>query len=445
MGLIKSSAVVIVTAALILLLLANLIQLEATTQYAVIYILEDGSIAVLPPDASPKIERISDNVYTLTGDIYGRIVVQRDNIVIEGAGFRLYGSTLGTWAYTGVGINITGRANITIRNLAISFYEAAIYVEGSANVYAEYISVGNAYSGIYALSSSNITVWGSEFSYIDDRAVCIEDSNNASVIGNSFTDVFRAVHVYNSTYVSITGNEVRGWNKTYYGIYLYRTRYSNIASNIVEGRYGIYVFLSDNNMIYNNFFNNSVWNFAVVSGRNSWSVDPSEGRNILGGDKIGGNAYILAGGDGYSQTCPDENNDGFCDLPLSLDGTDKNVDLYPLKFAGEVVPVPTRTVTETITLTTTKLTTLISERTVTHRDTSTLTLTLTLRESVGVTETVTHFTEIPPSSVVITETAILERKVTDIVPSLISSIITILTLTWIAAFFLKKTAPKAAE
>lgn len=451
----NKAASVITIIALISLTLAPMAPSEASAQYTVIYILEDGSIAVLPPDASPRIEKVSDNLYAFTGNIYGRIIVQRDNIVIDGAGFKLYGSDRGTWLYAGTGINITGRANITIRNVVLSFYEAAIYIERSANISVEFVSIENVYAGIYAIWSSNIVVRRSEFRNVDDRALWIDESDNASIIGSVFADVFRAVHIYNSTNISVMRNEVRGWEKTYYGIYLYRVRYSNVVGNIVEGRYGIYVFLSDNNAIYDNLFNNSYWNFAVVSGWNSWSTSPAEGKNILGGDKIGGNAYILASGDGYSQTCSDEDKDGFCDLPLSLDGTNRNVDMYPLKFTGYAAPpAGTATITITVTSKITETVTLISERTipktVTYYNLSTLTLThtLTLRESVPITETaketVIYVTTMPPGSVVVTETAILERRVIDIVPSLLSSIITILTLTWIAAFLLKRMAPKGS-
>jgi hypothetical protein len=48
-------------------------------------------------------------------------------------------------------------------------------------------------------------------------------------------------------------------------------------------------------------------------------------RNPLGGDNLGGNAWLKPDGTGYSQTCSDADGDGICDSPYSLtqyDGTD---------------------------------------------------------------------------------------------------------------------------
>jgi 5-formyltetrahydrofolate cyclo-ligase len=57
------------------------------------------------------------NVYVLTGDMpNSSIVVKRDNIVIDGSGYRIHG--YGTGYYDG--IIISYRTNVTIKNMNIS-------------------------------------------------------------------------------------------------------------------------------------------------------------------------------------------------------------------------------------------------------------------------------------------------------------------------------------
>jgi parallel beta-helix repeat protein len=75
---------------------------------ATIYIRADGTVG-----GTDKIQRVGE-VYSLTGDISDSIVVERDNIVIDGAGYILTPGNDAT-----VGIDIRDRNNVTIKNLTI--------------------------------------------------------------------------------------------------------------------------------------------------------------------------------------------------------------------------------------------------------------------------------------------------------------------------------------
>jgi len=65
-----------------------------------------------------NIHRIG-NVYTLTGNAYGKIAVLRDDIVIDGAGYALQG-------YGDIGIFLQDRSNVTIMNMNIRLFEYGI-------------------------------------------------------------------------------------------------------------------------------------------------------------------------------------------------------------------------------------------------------------------------------------------------------------------------------
>src|SRR3990172_7986246 len=82
---------------------------------ATTYIRANGSVD--PPN--PLIQQ-NGNVYTFTGNINDSLVVQTDNIVIDGGGYALQGpgGMSGTTA-----IALTGRNNVTIRNMKVTgFY-----------------------------------------------------------------------------------------------------------------------------------------------------------------------------------------------------------------------------------------------------------------------------------------------------------------------------------
>jgi parallel beta-helix repeat protein len=62
----------------------------------------------------------SGNVYTLTGDVHRTIVVFRDGIVLDGAGYTLHGSGVGS------GVFLQERNGVTIKNMKISNFAYAI-------------------------------------------------------------------------------------------------------------------------------------------------------------------------------------------------------------------------------------------------------------------------------------------------------------------------------
>lgn len=73
-----------------------------------VYIRADGSID--PPSAN--ITSLDNVTYTFTGNINDEIVMERDNIVVDGIGYTVQG----TGSAGSRGIDLTGRSNVTIKN-----------------------------------------------------------------------------------------------------------------------------------------------------------------------------------------------------------------------------------------------------------------------------------------------------------------------------------------
>lgn len=141
----------IVTIAFMLMLLSTMLIAESACSaptLPVIRILSDGSID--PPNV--PIQRNGD-IYTFTDNIYARIVVDRDNIVIDGAGYTLKGNYNGTrtdsWVVgqgpyqesnetavpwtIGIDLANKNRYNLTVRNLNVKNFYIGMYIWTSNN------------------------------------------------------------------------------------------------------------------------------------------------------------------------------------------------------------------------------------------------------------------------------------------------------------------------
>jgi parallel beta-helix repeat protein len=90
-----------------------------------------------------------------------------------------------------------------------------------------------------------------------------------------------------------------------------------------------------NNLFYNNYFNNSIaFSNISTSSLNYFNITKTAGTNIIGGSYLAGNYWAAPNGSGFSQTCPDADDDGICDTSYSLDGI--NYDYLPLGGCLEV-------------------------------------------------------------------------------------------------------------
>jgi len=87
--------------------LVSLPEISIVKADSTIYIRPNGDI-----EATDLIERNGD-VYKFTSNIYAPIIIERNNIVLDGGGFTLEGSSIR------VAINLT-TSNVTIKNIHIT-------------------------------------------------------------------------------------------------------------------------------------------------------------------------------------------------------------------------------------------------------------------------------------------------------------------------------------
>ncbi|RLI40422.1 hypothetical protein DRO59_09320 [Candidatus Bathyarchaeota archaeon] len=300
-----------------------------------IYIRADGSIE--PPDA-PIITY--DNVtYTLTGNITSSadgIVVERDNIVIEGAGHTLQGTGSGS------GIDLSGRSNVTIKNITITTFYYGIRLHFSSNNSIVGNNITNNVYGVWIYFSCNNSVSGNNITNNNSYGILVGYSSNNNISGNTFIEDGLTVAIsYDNTVVdnlvngkplvylegdsdlaiedagqiilvdcnnilvenlnishTDVGVELWSTNKTTirrtnltknrcYGIWLYDSSNNNITeSNMENNGYGIALFrFSNNNTVSENIITNNGIGIAIKP--------PSS--NIISENYIENNGYGIYG------------------------------------------------------------------------------------------------------------------------------------------------------
>jgi parallel beta-helix repeat protein len=159
----------------------------------------DGSVD--PHTAA--ISTTDNHTYTFTGGIYNSIVVQRDDIVVEGNGHTVLGPG------SGMGVFMAERNNVTIRNIKTRWFEASMWVlnsrnccisrnnlDGELRIWGGYVS--NVSSSYNCVSENNMT----------NASISLRSSSDSTIRGNNIT--MGAIHLTKSSYNKISGNNILG-------------------------------------------------------------------------------------------------------------------------------------------------------------------------------------------------------------------------------------------
>jgi parallel beta-helix repeat protein len=307
----------------------------------------------------------SGETYYLTADIIDSsispcISISANNIILDCQNHVIDGVDAGGT----YGIYADNVQNVTIKNclltdwdiglcLSSSSYNKIINLKSNSSVFSE---LG---AGIYLEfssnnqiinSTSNFNVFGilllrSEYNSIINSTFLnnIEDgvdldTSNYNKLENIYLSSFQDLSndgiffISGSNYNNITNITIA--NASAIGINIGISNNNTISySKIMNcGDYGIYLHLSQDNLIYNNLFNNTNnFHFTGTIYSNYWNTTKQLGQRIYSpGNYIGGNYWTNPEGNGYSDTCTDDDRDGFCDLPYDLLGDGTNVDYLPL-------------------------------------------------------------------------------------------------------------------
>lgn len=195
-----------------------------------------GSVCINPDGSvtgTDKIQRNGD-IYTLTSDIVNNsVVVQRDNVVIDGHNFTIHGNYP---LFFGVGVSLSARNNVTIRNVAVTNFQIGINLENATQS---------------KLINNNITT------YTYEDGIKLTNSTNNILSNNviySYADLYsppnRGISLENCSKNTISENRVTG---NFYSIYLRLSNNNTLSGNsITKSEFGFDLYFSSNNILAGN-------------------------------------------------------------------------------------------------------------------------------------------------------------------------------------------------
>ena len=273
-----------------------------------ILIQQNGETIFLEPegeylniDVTDLIERDGDN-YWFVDNVSVPIVVERNNIVIDGKGFALEGKNVGN------GIDLT-TSNVTVKNLHITGWEVGILgVFDNNTIQNNYVTYCNY--GI-SITASNYAIV-SNYVANNDAGISLNSGSEANYLAQNL----------------VTNNSV--------GLRL--IGYASDASNTVEenvisyNQEGIYVWWNYEKIVQKIYRNNFIDNLQQVTTADSSPIhgkDPASTWNNGSGE---GNYWS-----DYNGT--DSNGDGIGDTPYTI--SDVDTDNYPF-----IAPVDAQVILE---------------------------------------------------------------------------------------------------
>ena len=161
--------------------------------FPAITIHEDGSVT---PSSAPIVR--SGNLYKMTGNFSGSLVVAKNNVVVDGAGYTLQGNGSlaqpdGTSTFiqiTKYGVVLSDRTNVTVRNLQTFGYMIGFYLEGDCR--------GNLIEGnmITGDTGTGISIYG--------------NATANQITRNIIRGCENSLYMFNSSFNVISGNTLTG-------------------------------------------------------------------------------------------------------------------------------------------------------------------------------------------------------------------------------------------
>jgi parallel beta-helix repeat protein len=243
----KAKAVLgIVLTLLLTSMLASAFFIErAKAELGTIYIRADGSV---DPVTAP-IKRDGDT-YTFTDSINGSTVsVERDNIVVDGAGYALRG----TQAYGSVGMDLWQRTNVTIKNTQIESFNYGLLLNSSSSSVVSEDNITDNIFGLWLTSSSGNSISENSMTANNEYGILLDSScSNDDISGNSVANNGYGISLTYSSNNSLSGNNIT--TNSGYGILLDSSSNNSISGNTFTDD-GLTVSDSHQNSVENNTVN----------------------------------------------------------------------------------------------------------------------------------------------------------------------------------------------
>jgi len=238
-----------------------------------------------------------------------------------------------------------GSNNNTIRDCSniSNFYQNILLWSSDNNTLTNITTHGSGSYSIHLYNShfnklTDITSSG------DEHGIWLAISNHSIIEDVIVTPNVRAFRLDDSicnNFTNVTSDS------GYDGFFFYSSSSNNTIRNsrIVDStNYGIWLYntssgFPQNNLFYNNYFNNSVNVYSENDNNTNYfntSLNCSVGANIINGSCFGGNYWTNPSGTGWSDNCTDTSGDGICEQPYLI--SPNNTDYHPLTLNENIAP-----------------------------------------------------------------------------------------------------------
>jgi len=245
-------------------------------------------------DVSPSTAPIqhNGNVYTFTGNLHGELIVDRDNVIVDGGDFSLQGNGSAGNLYirlSETGLNLTGITNVTILNLQIYNYNNGVYLDNSTNATISGNSITLDGYGIFEAASTFADISANKIAQNNYDIYVNTPSENNKIVNNNIDSASFGITLNDSSGNVIFNNNLTksgiddesGSNNLitgnlmysdYFGVYLNGATDSVIAAN----NFTACSFGADSpggasgNLFYMNDFNNTHTNAFAGNQKNTW-------------------------------------------------------------------------------------------------------------------------------------------------------------------------------
>jgi len=296
-----------------------------------IYIKADGSI---DPSTAP-ISTSDQSTYTFTDDVYDMIVVQRNNIVIDGNNHKVQGDG------SSYGIDLRQRNNVTVKGVEVLRFESGICVHDASNIvlidnkvsnssrdgisgwrvsnssFVNNVISNNEYDGIYIgeVPSDNNMIINNILSRNGASGIGLAGSKNCSLTNNTVSYNNLGIRLSYGAHQNVVMNNTI-FSNNYWGICIDSSSNNSVICNTIKNNQEVglaFWYPSSYNKIHHNNFIDNARQVDSYSGfaKNSWN-----------------SGYTDEGNYWSDYTGVDQNLDGIGDTPIVIDVN--NTDCFPL-------------------------------------------------------------------------------------------------------------------